>query len=74
MKATKIMTVLLGRPTVLLEELIMFPHVSFALDAITMLEAECTASFIQKGGELILTKKTIEKDQRKLLKKTKEDL
>lgn len=35
MEAAKIMTRLLGRPTVLLEELIMFSSVNFALGAVT---------------------------------------
>ena len=39
MEAAKIMTRLLGRPTVLLEELIMFSSVNFALGAVTAVAA-----------------------------------
>lgn len=66
------MSVLLGRPTVLLEELIMFSKVSFALGAVTMLEAKCKESFIAERWRTNINKhkKTIEKDQQRPVKFT----
>lgn len=46
MEASKIMTVLLGRPAVLLKELIMFSSESLILGAIIVPEMECEANFI----------------------------
>lgn len=61
------MTVLLGKPTVLLQELIMFSSVSLALGAVTMLEAECEATFIAERWRTNINKhkKTIEKDRKR---------
>lgn len=69
MEATEIMTVPLGEP-VLLEELIMFSNVSFALGAATTIEAECEATFVVERWKTNTNKhlKTIGKDQRKPLK------
>lgn len=48
----------------LLEELIMFSSVSFALGTVTMPEAECEATYIAEGWRTNINKhqKTIEKD------------
>lgn len=46
MEASKIMIVLLGRPAVLLEELIMFSRKSLVLGAVIVPEMECEATFI----------------------------
>lgn len=61
------MIVLLGRPAVLLEELIMFSRESLVLGAVIIPQMECEAAFITERWRT-------NTNVRKPLKKTKEDL
>lgn len=66
MEASRLMTVLLGRPAVLLEELIMFSSESLVLGAVIVPEMECETTFIAETWRTNTNKhkETIEKDQR----------
>lgn len=72
MEATEIMTIPVGEP-VLLGDLIMFFHVSFALGAATTLGGECEATFVAERWKTNNTnkhQKTIEKYQKRPVKST----
>lgn len=62
------MAVLLGRPAVLLEELIVFSSESFVLGAVIVPEVECEVTFIADRWRTNTNKdkEAIEKDQIRL--------